>query len=467
MEAVPVLSAAHYVYAAFVLLIFVFLAMRKDTGVLAIVAMFLLGWIILGSPIGGLQTIFNGMVRAGIVLIDVTFIISVVVAMAYVLDRIGAMHLMVAPFRKLMKGPKIAFWIVGAVMFVFALFIWPSPAVALVGSILFPAARAVGLPAISTAQAMNLFGHGVALSGDFVIQAAPKLTAEAAGLSVSDVVSASIPLDIICSVVALTVAWFFVIRKDIKAGATSDTEYLKFRDDLDTKDAAQLRTKTAKFAAWFTPLVFLIAVILFVTLEIRGGDATAVLGGIALILMAIYLIASSGGKVDQALEDFTDFVRQGFMFGMKVFSPVFLVAGFYLAGVPEHCTAIFGDKGMPLILDIIKNVSNVIPMNKVVVAFMHTILAGLTGLDGSGFNDLPLMGALAQSWGTSLGLNTKYLAALGQISMIWIGGGTIVPWALLPVSAITGVPAMDLARKNFWPVISGVTAATILAIFLM
>lgn len=467
MEAVPVLTAAHYVYAVFVLLIFVFLAMRKDTGILAVVAMFLLGWIVLGSPIGGLQTIFNGMVRAGIVLIDVTFIISVVVSMAYVLDKIGAMHLMVSPFRKLMKGPKLAFWIVGIAMLIFALFIWPSPAVALVGSILFPAARAVGLPAISTAQAMNLFGHGVGLSGDFVIQAAPKMTAEAAGLPVSDIISASIPLDIVASVVALTVAWFFVVRKDIAAGATSDTEYLKFKDDLDAKDASHVRTKTANFAAWFTPLVFLIAVILFIVLEIRGGDATAVLGGISLTLMAIYLLMDSGGKVTQTLEDFTDFVRQGFQFGMKVFSPVFLVAGFYLAGVPEYCTQIFGDKGMPLILDIIQNVSNTIPMNKIVVGFMHTILAGLTGLDGSGFNDLPLMGALAQSWGAALDLDTKYLAALGQISMIWIGGGTIVPWALLPVSAITGVPAMDLARKNFWPCISGVTAATILAIILM
>jgi hypothetical protein len=152
---------------------------------------------------------------------------------------------------------------------------------------------------------------------------------------------------------------------------------------------------------------------------------------------------------------------------MKVFSPVFLVAGFYLVGVPEHSTAILGDKGAPLIVDIINNLANVIPMNKVVVAFLHAALAGLTGLDGSGFNDLPLMGALAQSWSSALNLNTAYLAALGQISMIWIGGGTIIPWALLPVSAITGVPAMDLARKNFWPCMGGVFAATIVAIILM
>ncbi|HEY9086876.1 MAG TPA: hypothetical protein VIO36_01810 [Anaerolineaceae bacterium] len=465
METVT-LTAAHWIYAAFVILIFVAMAMKRDTGIVAIIAMFILGWVTLGTPIGGLQTIFNGMVRAGIVLIDVVFIISVVVALAKGLEKIGAIELMVSPFKKLMRGPKRAWWIVGVLMLVFALFIWPSPAVALVGTVLFPAARAVGLPAISTAQAMNLFGHGVALSGDFVIQAAPKLTAEAAGITVAEVNSASIILDIVASVVALTVAWFLVVRKDIAAGTTSDTEYLKFKADADATPKGEY-CKTAKLAAWLVPLCFLVAVALFLILEIRGGDATAVLGGISLMLLALFCMLDCNGNFAEGMERITDNVREGFQFGMKVFSPVFLVAGFYLAGVPEHCTAIFGDKGAPLILDIIKAISNSIPVNKVVVGFLHTALAGLTGLDGSGFNDLPLMGALAASWSQALGLKTAYLAALGQISMIWIGGGTIVPWALLPVSAITGVPAMDLARKNFWPCIAGVVAATIVAIILM
>ena len=464
MDAVPVLTAAHWVYAAFVLLIFVFLALKRDTSVIAIIGLFLIGWITLGTPIGGLQTIFNGMVRAGVVLLDVVFIISVVVALSKGMEKIGALQLMVSPFKKLMRGPRVAFWVVGIVMLVFALFIWPSPATALVGSVLFPAARAVGLPAISTAMAMNLFGHGVGLSGDFVIQAAPKLTAEAAGIPVGDVVAASLPLDIAAAVVALAVAWFLIVRKDIKNNTETETEYLKFKEQSDAK---MEYCKTAKVASWVVPLCFLAAVVLFLVFEIRGGDATAVLGGLSLILLAVFCLVDCAGNFTEGMERITEHVREGFQFGMKVFSPVFLVAGFYLVGVPDHCNAILGDKGAPLILDIIKNLANVIPMNKVVVGILHTVLAGLTGLDGSGFNDLPLMGALAQSWSSALGLKTAYLAALGQISMIWIGGGTIIPWALLPVSAITGVPAMELARKNFWPCIAGVSAATILAIILM
>lgn len=458
------LTAAHWVYALFVILIFVALAMRKDTSIVALVGMFILGFILLGSPIGGLQAIFNGMLRSGTVLLDIVFIISIVVALAKGLEGMGALYLMVRPARQLMRSPALAFWVTGVVMYIAALFIWPSPATALVGTILFPAALAVGLPAISVAMAINLFGHGICLSTDYVIQGAPKLTSQAAGVPVSEIMAASTPLNIVASIVTLVVAWFLVVRKDIKAHTVTETEYLKFEEE---KAAAEARTYApyARVAAWLVPLVFVLDVIVLILLKIRGGDATAVLGGTALILLAIFCIWEHGwGK---GAEQVTDCVREGFMFGMKVFAPVFLVAGFYLMGVPGHAEAIFGDAGKPLIIDLIKALSNAIPVNKVIVGFMHTILSGITGLDGSGFNDLPLMGAIAASWGQALGLKTATLAALGQIAMIWIGGGTVVPWAVLPVSAITGVPAIDLCRKNFWPVIAGMFAATIVAIILM
>lgn len=458
------LTAAHWVYAVFVILIFVTLALRKDTSIVALIGMFILGWILLRSPIGGLQAIFNGMLRSGVVLLDIVFIISIVVSLAKGLEGMGALYLMVRPARRLMRSPALAFWVIGVVMYVAALFIWPSPATALVGTILFPAGLAVGLPAISVAMAMNLFGHGACLSTDYVIQGAPKLTAEAAGVPVSNIIAASTPLNIVCSVVALVVAWFLVVRKDIKSHTVTETEYLKFEEERIAAEARQY-SRMAKVAAWLVPLIFLVDVVLLIVLKIRGGDATAVLGGTSLVLLAIFCFWEHGwGK---GAEQVTDCLREGFMFGMKVFAPVFIVAGFYLMGVPGHAEAIFGEAGKPLIIDIIQALSNAIPVNKIIVGFMHTILSGITGLDGSGFNDLPLMGALAASWGQALGLNTATLAALGQISMIWIGGGTIVPWAVLPVSAITGVPAIDLCRKNFWPCIAGVVAATIVAIILM
>ena len=44
----------------------------------------------------------------------------------YSSPNVGAIELMVSPFKKLMRGPKRAWWIVGVVMLLFALFIWPA-----------------------------------------------------------------------------------------------------------------------------------------------------------------------------------------------------------------------------------------------------------------------------------------------------------------------------------------------------
>ena len=84
------------------------------------------------------------------------------------------------------------------------------------GAILLPVAVRVGLPNW-VAIAMNLFGHGIALSGDFVIQGAPKLTADAAGLPVSSVVSASVPLVIVMGVVTTSVAFSSYEKSFIQA----------------------------------------------------------------------------------------------------------------------------------------------------------------------------------------------------------------------------------------------------------
>ncbi len=86
---------------------------------------------------------------------------------------------------------------------------------ALIGAVLLPAAIRAGLSPIAAAMAMNLFGHGFALSGDYVIQAAPKLTADAAGIPVSDVMQASIPLVLIMGLTT-TITAFFLIMRDRK-----------------------------------------------------------------------------------------------------------------------------------------------------------------------------------------------------------------------------------------------------------
>ena len=95
------------------------------------------------------------------------------------------------------------------------------------------------------------------------------------------------------------------------------------------------------------------------------------------------------------------------------------------------------------------------------------IIGGITGLDGSGFSGLPLVGSLAQTFSSAVKIDKATLGALGQISAVWVGGGTIIPWGIIPVAAITGVDPNDLARTNFLPVIIGLLVTTIVAIFLL
>jgi hypothetical protein len=65
------------------------------------------------------------------------------------------------------------------------------------------------------------------------------------------------------------------------------------------------------------------------------------------------------------------------------------------------------------------------------------------------------------------GLSTAYLAALGQVVTIWVGGGTIIPWGVIPVASICNVKPADLARRNLIPVAFGILAAVIVTVIIL
>ncbi|OUM90781.1 MAG: hypothetical protein BAA01_07330 [Bacillus thermozeamaize] len=106
-----------------------------------------------------------------------------------------------------------------------------------------------------------------------------------------------------------------------------------------------------------------------------------------------------------------------------------------------------------------------IPENPFFGAFGLLIIGMLTGLDGSGFSGLPLTEALSGALGQSLVMDPTTLAAIGQMGAIWVGGGTLIAWSsLVAVAGFTRVPVLDLARKNFLPVIAGLVLSTLFAI---
>lgn len=188
------LSALHWIYVTFIVLIIGFMVRRRDTSLICIIGIFVIAIVATGDFTASISGVFNSFIYAINELLSTILIISIIVAMSRVLMKTGINEVMVSPFTKIIKNPTLAYWTIGILMMIISWFFWPSPAVALLGAVLLPVAIRAGLPALGVAMAMNLFGHGIALSSDFIIQGAPKLTADAAGIPVSDVITASIPL---------------------------------------------------------------------------------------------------------------------------------------------------------------------------------------------------------------------------------------------------------------------------------
>ncbi len=459
------LNALHWVYLVFTLLILGFMIAKRDTTLICVAGILLLSLIATNSIYSSIINIFNSFIYAIVELLGTILIISIIVGMSSILSKTGISQMMISPFTKLIKTPTLAYWVIGVVMMVISWFFWPSPAVALIGAVLLPVATDVGLPAIGAAMAMNLFGHGIALSGDFVIQGAPKLTADAAGIPVGDVISASIPLVFVMGVVT-TVAAYIFLRKDLRNNNIKPSSYSDYQKSDIQDEALAISPGMKKFFSILIPILFLIDVIVMVLADLQGGDATALIGGTAVLILILVTMTSYKNK---ALEQITSHLVEGLKFGFQIFGPIIPIAAFFYIGgdgfvniignyLPETSQGIVNDLGLAL--------ANVVPLNAGIGAVTLTTVGAITGLDGSGFSGISLAGSVAKLFSIAIGRGIATLTALGQIAAIWVGGGTLIPWAVIPAAAICQVDPFELTRRNFWPVVIGLVVTTIVGMFL-
>ncbi|KWX71841.1 hypothetical protein [Paenibacillus jilunlii] len=469
------LTAIHWVYMAFIVFIMVLMIRRRDTTMICVAGIFALGLLAAETLSGSVSGIFNSFVYATKELLGTIMIISIIVAMSRILMITGINETMVAPLTRFIRTPAMAYWGIGLIMMVTSFFFWPSPAVALVGAVLLPVALRVGLPALGAAVAMNLFGHGIALSGDYIIQGAPKLTADAAGLPVASVMEASIPLVIVMGLVT-TIAAFWMMRRDQQNGTWRDglvavqgsTGKLRGPETEGREEApVLLAARLRQGLAIAIPLLFLLDVAAMFALNLQGRDATALVGGTAvLILISVTLLAHR----NQGLEKVTSYLIEGFVFGFKVFGPVIPIAAFFYLG-DSAFTELFGkvlpDGSHGIVNDLGVALADHVPLNGAVGAVTMTAIGAITGLDGSGFSGISLAGSIAQLFAAAIHSGAATLTALGQVAAIWVGGGTLIPWALIPAAAICGVSPFELARRNLKPVLLGLVATTIVAMFLV
>lgn len=456
-----VLTGAHYIYILFMLAILIIMIMKKDVIVPCILGIFCLGLFYTQSIPQAINAVFNALIVSLNELGPVILIISVMVALSKALEDNNAINYMIKPFSKVIKTPTTAFFVVGIVMCLLSWFFWPTPAVALVGAIFLPVAMEVGLPAIGVAMALNLFGHGLALSTDFVIQGAPAITGGAAGIEAAQVISEGMPLFWVMGIVTISVA-FYYLRRDLKKGM--------FKEELKQVEHVEIKSfnKKAKIATFLVLIGFLLDIAAMYALNLKGGDATALLGGTALLL--IIVINAMNHKKD-CLDSVCKNVIDGFVFGIKIFGAIIPIAAFFYMGEVAPITSVLGDVlpagSQGLLSDMGIALSQAVPLNKLAVASIQTVVGAITGLDGSGFSGISLAGSLASVFGTAVNASVGALCALGQIAGIWVGGGCLVPWGLISAAAICGVNPVDLAKRNFKPIMIGFVVTTIVAVFII
>ncbi|GAA4707431.1 hypothetical protein [Brevibacillus fulvus] len=463
------LGSVHLIYVLFILIIIGMMVIRRETSLVCIIGIVLLGLTATGSLTASISGIFNSFIYAITELLPTILVICIIVAMSHVLTETGINETMIRPISRLVRNPAAAYWVIGIVMMIISWFFWPSPGVALVAAVMLPAALRVGLPAIGVAIAMNLFGHGIALSGDFIIQGAPTLTAKAAGIPVQDVITASVPLVAVMGLVT-TVTAFWLLRRDLQKGklqAEGQPGKPAATDPASRRQTSLLGKSVVRSLAIVIPLLFLLDVAAMFVFDLKGGDATALVGGTSLlILILVTLIAHRSA----ALERVTQELIKGFQFGFKVFGPVIPIAAFFYMG-DAGFTTVFGEVlpagSQGIVNDLGIALAHMLPINREVATVTVASVGVITGLDGSGFSGITLAGSLAQLFSAALGEGIATLTALGQIAAIWVGGGTLVPWALIPAAAICGVDPMELAKRNLLPVVIGLIVTTIFAMFLL
>ncbi|MCB6341975.1 citrate transporter [Clostridium sp. AF18-27] len=476
------LTPLHYAYLIGVIAILAVMVRRRDTPAVCIAFLFILGVIGLGSVAGGIMTVFNAVLYAAREFMEVIATIALVTALSKCLKDLGSDYLMMVPMSRVMKTPSLTWWILGLTMFLFSLFLWPSPSVALVGAIMLPFAVKAGLNPLAAAMAMNLFGHGFALSYDFVIQGAPGVSAGAAGVSSADILTQAAPVFWVMGI-ATVVSAFLLNRRTMGiqsvvpagprlfgGGEGADSGELPSggdggvsgTDGLSRKPAAS--RKAAMTLAILTPLAFLADILMMFAFNLKGGDATSLVSGTAALVMCAGAALGFKGRF---LEKVTDYVTDGFLFAIRIFAPVIIIGAFFFLG-GSGITTIMGDQFQSGIMnDWAVWLAHNAPLNKYMAALIQMVVGALTGLDGSGFSGLPLTGSLARTFGLAVGASVPVLASLGQITAIFVGGGTIVPWGLIPVAAICDVSPLELARKNLLPVLIGFICAFFTACLLL
>ncbi|QGU96327.1 TRAP transporter large permease subunit [Clostridium bovifaecis] len=448
------LTWTHYIYVIIILIIIAAIILKRDVALICILGIGIIGFMATGSLLKAVGVIYKAITVSGKEFIDIIIIISLVNAMSKALSDIGADEIMISPIKRLMLNKTMAFFILGITMMIISWFIWPTAAVVFIGAIMVPAAIKVGLPRIWIAVALCLFGKGAALSSDFFIQGAPATTARSAGINDTfEIVKASIPFwSTMC--IASSITAFILMKLNTRVSLVDEAGETAVTEDK--------RVKGSKTISVLTIGMFILNILFMILFKIKGEEATALIGGTAVLILIFAVIAKFG--LIEALGEFTGYIRNGFMFGTKIFAPIIVIGAFFFLGSEDTANRILGSEASGLLTDVSMYVSSKVRLSRISAITMQGIISIMVGVSGSGFGGIPLVGTLARAFSTSIDVSIEKIAAFGQVITVWIGGGTIIPWSVVPVAAICEVTPIELAKKNLIPVAVGVAVTFIVGL---
>lgn len=462
------MTTAHWLYVIGVLVVVATMIFRRNVVIPCIIFTFVIGLYFAGSAVSAVQVVFNASLVAAKELFGIFLIIGLMVALLKTLQATGADELFVKPLNKMMTGPLVSYIVIIIATVVISLFFWPTPAAPLLGALLIPAAIKVGLPPMMAAVALALAGQGMTLAGDTLIQAAPGITAGAAGVPVELVTSKALILTLITGIIAIVLAWimnkkeidaFDAKAHEAQAAATAETGAATIAETT-AKDSSKGKTMV-----WVMALAFAGVIFSMFAFDIKGGDSSALLGGAAILIVCFAAMLTDGIK---GLDTVADFIADGLVFAFKVMGPIIPIAGFFFLGSADFAPAILGEGAPGYLFDIGKIIGEAIPPTGFAAGFGLLILGAITGLDGSGFSGLPVVGTLAGAMAGGNANVAATLGSIGQMGAIWFGGGALVAWSsLVAVAGICGVSVLDLVRKNLIPVLVGLFVSTCFAVFFL
>nr|WP_259465646.1 hypothetical protein [Rhodococcus opacus] len=218
------MGAAQIVFLVGLASLIVAMALRKNVMIPAVLATFATALAYSGSVPNAIMSVFRATITSGTALFEIFIVIAAVTSMLAAMRAIGSDEVMVRPVSRWMVNGRVAYIVLFVFTYFLSLFFWPTPALALIGAVLLPAAIKVGLPPLGAAVVLAISGQGMSIASDYVIGLAPSISASGAGVPADDIADRALVISLIVGITAAVLAYFLTVRRRMRTDGVPGTD---------------------------------------------------------------------------------------------------------------------------------------------------------------------------------------------------------------------------------------------------